>query len=290
VALGVTNDLTKLLPAIVESIRFEFDFIVDTQSKLQPLADLVNNKTFVAALSFAPGAALVAAAIGGITQGLLEAFVPAAAQDFPLQCQGDFNIVGEELHDAYYALLGTTVDAPFPPTFDSTLLGFRGGTLMYNGNPIDEWSYIVLDVRAIRAKDREFGRATNAPWSDLLDKAENQALNMPAQDKATKDSTFKSCQSIVAQAAVLLQQDLMYLNKDRKGIIATELSDLHYQIYGVRGNVADALNPEVLTSLEIPVYAQASPQQAFDALVQGHQQSVNRAVPVLRELGFLAAA
>jgi hypothetical protein len=105
--LGLSPNLIKLIPAATTHVSVSIEFILDKENRLQALAGLINDDSFVAAVSLAPGGAMVAKTVGGLAQKVITSFMPAEERQPILQFSGDFNLATSELRDGYYAILGT---------------------------------------------------------------------------------------------------------------------------------------------------------------------------------------
>ena len=70
--LGLASNLISLVPASMTHVSISIDFILDKKNRLVDLAGLINDDTFLKAISLAPGAAMVAQTIGGLAQKLIQ--------------------------------------------------------------------------------------------------------------------------------------------------------------------------------------------------------------------------
>jgi hypothetical protein len=114
--LGLRPNLIGLVPAIMPDISVSIEFILDKENYLRDLSGLINSDSFLATVSLAPGAAMVAKTISGLAGKIIETFVPAEERQPILQFSGEFNLADDGLKDGYYIILGTRDDRNPLPT------------------------------------------------------------------------------------------------------------------------------------------------------------------------------
>jgi hypothetical protein len=102
--LGLRPNLIELVPAVMPSVSISVEFILDKENRLATLSGLINDDSFLASVSLAPGAATVARTVGSLAQKVIQSFVPAEEREPLLQFNGDFNLAVEGLRDGYYVI------------------------------------------------------------------------------------------------------------------------------------------------------------------------------------------
>ena len=109
--LGLSSNLVSLVPATMSHVSISIEFIIDKENSLAKMGNLVNDDSFLAAVSLAPGAVAVAKTVGGLAQKIIQTFIPAEQRQPILQFAGDFDVGGtagaSSLQDGYYAILGS---------------------------------------------------------------------------------------------------------------------------------------------------------------------------------------
>ena len=117
--LGLSPNLVSLVPATMDHISVTIDYVLDVKNHLATIGGLINDDSFLAVLSLAPGAVAVAKTVSGLAQKLIQTFVPAEERRPILQFAGDFNISpdADDLRDGYYIILGSR-DKAFPLPVD----------------------------------------------------------------------------------------------------------------------------------------------------------------------------
>ncbi len=218
--LGLSPDLIALVPASMSHVSVSIDFILDLQNNLQALVGLINDDSFLAAVSLAPGAAAVAKTVGGLAQKVIQAFIPAPQQQPILQFAGDFNIGagGDDLVDGYYAILGTSSPGdPIPRPLPALTVG--DGGLCADGQALTGLSYVVLDVTRVPMRTRQLNGG--AAWERKLTEAESAAQEVaddPFADDAARREAWKKCTTLLQDAKALLLADVNYTEAEAAGI------------------------------------------------------------------------
>ncbi|MDP9053267.1 MAG: hypothetical protein M3N93_03065 [Acidobacteriota bacterium] len=220
--LGLSPNLIKLVPATMPAVSVSIDFLLDIENRLGQMAGLINSDSFLSAISLAPGAALVARAVGGLSQKVLQTFIPAEEQRPILQFSGDFNLVSGGLQEGYYVILGSNDENnPLPDPLPK--LEVKDAALLADGERITGLSYIVLLVRRTEARTRDLN--DGAAWEPKLREAEDKA-QFAAGDLATpeeKDAVWAECRKILRDAQALLAADPNYLRDEAEAIIGASL-------------------------------------------------------------------
>lgn len=217
--LGLRPNLIGLVPAIMPDISISIEFILDKENSLRGLSGLINSDSFLAMVSLAPGAALVAKTISGLAGKIIETFVPAEERQPILQFSGEFNLADEGLKDGYYVILGTRDDRnPLPNPLPKFLI--QDGELLADNQIITQLSYVVMDVHRTTARTRALN--DNAPWEAKLREAEDEARRFVhdtlASDKEKK-SAWEKCRNLLKEAQTLLRNDINYHRIEAEYII-----------------------------------------------------------------------
>jgi len=230
--LGMSPNLIKLIPAVMSNISISIEFILDKENQLSKLGSLINDDSFFAAISLAPGAAMIARTIGGLSQKILQTFFKSEERQPILQFSGDFNISGG-LADGYYAILGTRDEShPIPNPLPELKLSDTG--LLADGQRITQLSYIVLDMRSVSARTRDL--SDGAAWDVKLNQAEAVAMGVfgnPLVGEEERKQAWQACLALLKEAQILLLADPNYLNCESQNIIKAAYANCYTQIFGV---------------------------------------------------------
>lgn len=233
--LGLAPNLIRLVPAIMPHVSVSIDFILDKENRLGQLAGLINDDSFLTAISLAPGAPMVAKTVSGLAQKLLHTFFQAEEREPILQFAGDFNLSADApdaLRAGYYAILGTRDERnPLPRPLPR--LSVQNGDLLADGKPITQWSYVLLQVHRLEARTRDQG--IGRPWYQKLVEAEGIAQdveNDPFIEKATRLERWESCCKLLSKARALIEADPEYLHEEAQNIIRAATSTCRKQILG----------------------------------------------------------
>lgn len=229
--LGISPNLINLIPAMVSHIMISIEFVLDTKNSLAMLAGLINNKAFLSAISLAPGAAMAARTISGISQQIIQTFMEPEERKPILQFRGDLNIATDELKEGYYVILGTQ-DKQYPIPRPLPTLTICDGDLLADGQPVTQWSYVILEVRCIDARTRDL--SNNAEWELRLREAETEAQNIaydPLVDDQQRQHAWEKCKTLFQEAQILLRADPNYLRREADEIIKTAYHRCYRDIY-----------------------------------------------------------
>jgi hypothetical protein len=250
--LGLSPNLIKLVPATMSQVSVSIDFVLDIENRLGQLAGLINSDSFLSAVSLAPGAALVARTIAGLSQKVLQTFIPAEQQQPILQFSGDFNLTSGALKEGYYVILGTNDDDnPLPNPIPK--LEVRDGGLLADGERVTQLSYIILMVGRTEARTRDLSEG--AAWDAKLREAEDKA-QFAASDLSTDDEklqTWEDCRKILREAQVLLRADPNYQREEADAILAASLKTCADLVGGKKrgpGEITPQLHQAVVANLE----------------------------------------
>jgi len=234
--LGLSPSLVNIVPAVMSHISISIDFILDKENNLVKLMGLINDKSFLSAVSLAPAAVPVAKAVGGISEKLIQSFFSPEERQPILQFTGDF-MLNEDLRDGYYVILGTRdKDCPLPDFSgtDKQSLTIKDNQLYIDNKEVQDLSYVILDVRAFPVRTRT--QNDGAIWLGKLIEAESQAEGLsidPFVDDKKRKNTWEQCSELIQEARLLLVNDPSYLPNEAKKIVLKSLTTCKEHIFGV---------------------------------------------------------
>jgi len=220
--LGLATTLIALTPGTMDRVSIAIEYLLDQQNRIEAMAELVNDDAFLSVISLAPGTAAVTKSIGMLSKKIVDTFLDDTDRQPVLRFVGDFGLRNGELSDSYYVILGSRYDKyPLPrPLPTPAQLRIDGSDLLFENQPVTQWSYVILDVDTVEYRTRQQGRYE--PWHKKLDQAEveaNRIQNDPfAKDKDRRD-TWKKCQALIQEADTLLRTDPLYLPSEVESII-----------------------------------------------------------------------
>jgi hypothetical protein len=255
--LGLCPNLVNLVPATMGHITISLEFILDIKNKLAALGGLINNEAFLSAISLAPGVAVAAHTISNLSEKILQTFLEPEERKPILQFRGDFNIATDELKDGYYVILGTR-DRQHPIPRPLPALQLRDGDLLADGGAVTQWSYVILEVRSLKARTRDL--SDNAEWTVRLSEAEAEAQAIagnPLADEEEKERTWNRCLEILKESQVLLRADSNYLRCETEDIIREVYSACYRDIFG--REIWDTTTPSMRGKLERTDYLPGRP-------------------------------
>jgi hypothetical protein len=217
--LGLQPNLVDLVPAVMPRVSISVEFVLDRQNRMEALTGLINNDSFLAAVSLAPGALAATKIVGGLAQKLVETFLDVEERQPILQFSGDFNIATGGLREGYYAILGSCdpsqpIPAPLPR------LSVEDGRLLAADEPISNLSYLVFDVRRTEARTRDL--SAGAQWEPKLRAAEARAEEVMANPLASEEERlmgWRDCQAMLREAQAVLNADPNFLRLEADVII-----------------------------------------------------------------------
>ena len=286
VQLGLSPNLIQLVPATMTNVSISIDFILDKQNALPGLGALINSDSFLAVVSLAPGAALVAKTISGLAQKIIETFVPAEEREPILQFSGDFNIVADELKPGYYVILGTRdPQNPLPPP--GARLDVQNKTLLIDGQVVTQMSYVILEVMRTEARTRYAN--DGAPWDAKLREAEDEAERVADNPLATQEeleAAWKKCQKLIEEAQILLRADPSYTRSEARKIVADAANQCRQLVAtnrGVKAPGPERWKPDMrsaLAALDLPA------EEDLPALLDEYADQVVQARRVLKAAGL----
>jgi len=223
--LGLETNLVNLVPAVMPHVSVSIDFVLDTENRLSALAGLINSDAFLSAVSLAPVAATVAKTVSGLTEKVINTFIPAQERQPILQFTGDLNISGDQVREGYYAIVGTRdedIGLPEPKAKFEVV----DGTLRINGMLADHLSYVIFGVHRTPVRGR--GLNGGAVWDQRLREAEDEAHNTledPLADRDRRQEVWKKCVGLIKEAQILLRSDPNYHRSEADKIVRATLAD-----------------------------------------------------------------
>jgi hypothetical protein len=216
--LGLSTNLIDLVPAVMTHVSVSFEFVIDKENRLASLTSLINDDSFLAAVSLAPGVATAAKTVSGLAQKLVQTFIPAEERQPILQFSGDFNLATSDLRSGYYVILGTRDERnPLPNPLPE--LTVKDGVPLAGGAPITQLSYVVLEVQSTPARTRDL--SNGAAWEAKLQEAEDEARNFsnnPMTSAEERKQGWEKCRNLIRDATALLRADLNYLRREADAI------------------------------------------------------------------------
>ncbi len=213
--LGLKPILIDLVPATMTNVSISIDFVLDQQGRLDSVAGLINDASFIAAFSLSPAAAAVAKSTGVIAKKILEAFVPSQAQKPLLKFSGDWALSGGEVQQGYHVILGSAEgDRPLPDP--RSIISYSEGTVLVDGNSVQDVSYVVLRVIVVPARTR--AQSGGAIWEEKLREAEDVVTMLETPEE--RQSAWTKARGLLREAQTLLRADPNYLTSEARDIVA----------------------------------------------------------------------
>lgn len=292
--LGLAPNLIRLTPALMPHVSVSIDFILDKENRLGQLAGLINDDSFLTAISLAPGAAMVAKTVSGLAQKLLHTFFQAQEREPILQFAGDFNLSAnapDALRAGYYAILGTRDEHnPLPRPLPN--LSVQNGDLLADGRPITQWSYVLLQVHRVEARTRDQG--VGRAWYNKLAEAEGIAQdvgNDPFITQETRKDRWQACQKLLGEARTLIMADPEYLPEEAKNIIRAATDACYNQIVGdaerlITGGVKGIADPLVRWNDALRELLDVESQEDLRRAVNNYAEQVYCARQIIRQAGL----
>jgi hypothetical protein len=171
-----------------------------------------------------------AKAIAGVSRYVLDAFLPADSKTPILEFTGDFNVATDDLKAGYYVLLGTA-DAAYPLPSQKAVFSVNGSTLMVDGKPALDWSYVILEVLCTQAR----GPSPASEWAKLLREAEEAAAAYASgleRGEEQQKAMLKRCNDLIVGAQALLRSDPTYLSSEAQQLVAASFRKCRDSILG----------------------------------------------------------
>lgn len=217
--LGLSPNLVTLIPASMTHFSVSLEFVLDKKNRMHALSSLINDDSFLATVSLAPGAVMVAKTVGGLAQKVITTFIPAQEREEILKFNGDFNLAAKNLYEGYYVILGTRDEKnPIPNPIPK--LDIQDGELLANGERVTQLSYVILDVRRTEARTRDLNEG--AQWEGKLREAEDEAQRVkddPFTTDEERKQTWDKCKNLLQEAQILLRSDLNFHRHEASCII-----------------------------------------------------------------------
>lgn len=217
--LGLSPNLVTLVPASMTHFSVSLEFVLDKKNRMHALSGLINDDSFLATVSLAPGAVMVAKTVGGLAQKVITTLIPAQEREEILKFNGDFNLAAEELFEGYYVILGTRDENnPIPNPIPK--LEIQDGELLADSQRVTQLSYVILEIRRTEARTRDLN--DGAVWENKLREAEDEAQRVKSDPFSTDEQrkqTWDKVKNLLQEAQVLLRSDLNYHRHEASSII-----------------------------------------------------------------------
>jgi hypothetical protein len=219
IQLGLSPNLINLVPAVMDRVSLSVDFILDSKNRLHDLVALINDESFLAAVSLAPTGVVAAKIVAGLAQKVVTTLLPIEERKPILQFSGDFTLPTGDLQEGYQVILGTSDDRTPLPT-DLTKLDIDGTRLLYDEKPVTQWSYVILEVRRTQARTRDLHEG--AAWEAKLREAEDTTAQFkgdPYSGDSERQAAWEKCRALFMEARALIRNDPNYLRTEAETII-----------------------------------------------------------------------
>lgn len=225
--LNLKRNVFMLVPATMDSITFQLDFVVDVTNMVGKMATLVNKGLLSPVLTLVSSAADTAVQkVGQIATELIGAFTGGPNQKRELvHFQGDFNITTQDTKPGYYVLIGNTERDQNLPTAKKTKFAFDGKMLYIDGRPAEKYSWVVLEVQIATARGIRQGSQWAKPLDDMRAKIRNvlEDKRHPERRQQVYDECLKDLESI----EVLVQADPFYIESEKELLLKQAYDDLN---------------------------------------------------------------
>jgi hypothetical protein len=289
--LGLSPNLINLVPATMDHISISIEFILDKENRLAALGGLINDDSFLAAVSLAPGAAVVARTIAGLSQKILQTFIQPEEREPILQFSGDFNLASGELQEGHYVILGTR-DERCPLPRGGRKFRVRDGDLLADGKAVTQWSYVLLEVRCLGARTRDLNEG--ATWAKKLRQAEAVAQRLasdPFVDDEERQRAWQECKALLKETQVLILDDTNYLRREAQDITKAAFANCYADIFGQQASrrALVALKETELDSgtlLADRAFLGIPPDEDLEATLDRYADQVAEARRLIRQEGI----
>lgn len=218
VQLGFSPMLIDFIPARMKRVSVSIEYLVDKKNYLKDIAGIITDKNLLSIVSLAPGAAMVAKTLSGLTEKLISTFVPAQDRKPILQFSGDFDLAAEGLKQGYYIILGSHVSSNPLPSQPPVLTVIDGGGLLIDDRPVTNLSYVILKIRC--TKSIRDWLMEQSSWYKKLSEARRLANDYAddpfADPDAAKKKEYweKQCLPVIREARALLSADENFLGAE----------------------------------------------------------------------------
>jgi hypothetical protein len=229
VQLGMRPNLTDWIPASIDTVRVKISVIVDRKDRLAALSSAINSSQFLSAISLSDISLATAKALGSASRSILDAFLEPDTKKPILEFVGDFNVASGDLQSGYHVLLSAS-DPSKPLPDKMSMFEISEMSLLLDGEPVRDWSYLVLEVLCIEARDRN----PQAKWDKLLRNAEEVAESFgrkEAPSQAQRSGALLACEKLLSEASSLLRSDPNYLSHEVSMILAATFARCRADIY-----------------------------------------------------------
>ena len=286
--LGLSPNLINLVPATMTHVSVSIEFLLDKKNRLSDLSGLINSDAFLAAISLAPGAAMVAQTIGGLSEKIIQTFLDPTEQQPILQFNGDFNIPANDLQDGYYAILGTRdTKNPLPSPLPG--LSVENGRLLADGQHLSQLSYVILDVRAVPVRTRAL--SDGATWAEKLRQAEGVAQRLAADPFVTEEAqqnAWDECKLLIKEAQLLLAADANYLAQEAANIIRDSFQRCRKKIFDMvkQRSGLESKSPDSLDLAADRRFLGIDPGEDLQETLDQYAEQVVTARRILQELSI----
>jgi hypothetical protein len=229
----------------MDRVSVSIQYLLDKENRFGQLSKLINSDGFMAAVSLAPGAVMVARTIGKLSQSIVATLLSDVEQQGILTFSGDLNLSEGSLREGYYVILGTRdernpIPAPLPK------LSVEDGLLLGDGHPILTLSYVILDVRRVDARTRALN--DGAPWDGKLKLAEATAQRVGSNPLASDDDReqgWRECLSSLKEGQVLILSDSNYLASEAQNIMKSSYANCYSEIFAAKATRGGASRKSV---------------------------------------------
>jgi hypothetical protein len=244
VQLGLSTNLIDLTPTIMDKVSIALEFRLDTQNRLAMLMDMINSNDspFTSVISLAPGAMATAKAISKISKSVITTFLDSGKTPI-LELNCDINIGQGEAKNRYYVFLAShDANHPLPKLLpNSNDLKITDSALLYKEQPIENLSYIVLEVSTYDWRTAQLGH--NQAWYKKLMDAQQIFEGFkykPTATKTERQNAYEQCCKHIQDASALLFNDPLYLNSNASKIIENAYAKAYAAIFPQRRTLGAA--------------------------------------------------
>jgi hypothetical protein len=283
--LGLATDLIALMPASFNKVRVQIDFVLDKKNRLAALANLIDDKTLITALSLAPGVGDIARRVSTVSKSLINTFLPLQEQEAILKFEADLDISAGGLSNSYYVIVGTK-DEKNPLPSNMSELTVKEDTLYLKDEPVKNLSYIILNVTTAEERKWETG---HGPWRAQLDQVSALIEAIAGRQNSTDaelDKAASECERMIYTAYRMLQADPLYLPKEALSIVRTFYANLQSTISSKRP-VRRGGGSDVPLKKDIRELLEVKDSKELAQKVSDYKQGVNRSEDALKELDLI---
>ncbi|SHG44400.1 hypothetical protein SAMN04488109_0301 [Chryseolinea serpens] len=255
VQLGFSPMLVDFIPAKMKKLSVSIEYLVNARNYLRDLAGLIADKSLLSTISFAPGSAMVAKTLSGLSEKILASFLPAEERKPILQFSGDFNLALDGIKSGYYVILGSHSSKNPIPTDGLKLEIGDGGILKNNGEVVTQLSYVILKVGCVKAiRDRISGQSE---WRRKLREVKQLVQDysedpfVEKEKNPRKEFWEKSCLPKLRDISALLKADPNFLDEEIDLIYRQAYRECLEIINKESPTVRSGLKPMVTTTWQI---------------------------------------